>query len=117
MSASEPDYYGHLAFSPLHVRRSSAQLFTAASDSTGKGLSEFKSHSVQETPVKRRNEIMFDHSHPVATGSSSDKENGDDIIGRGKTLVDNPSQESGGGEENIYKSLGWDDADDIDDLV
>jgi hypothetical protein len=31
--------------------------------------------------------------------------------------VDNPSQDSGRGEESIYKSLGWDDADDIDDLV
>jgi hypothetical protein len=117
LSASEPDYNGYLASSPLHVRRSSAQLFTAASDSTAKGLPEFQSHGIQETPVKRRNEIMFDHSHFVVTGPGSDKENEDDIIGRGKILVDNPSQESGTGEESIYKSLGWDDADDIDDQV
>jgi hypothetical protein len=84
LSAPEPDYNGGLAFSPLHVRRSSAQLFTAASDSTAKGLSEFQSHGIQETPVKRRKELMFDHSHPVVTGPGSDKENEDDIVGRGK---------------------------------
>ena len=118
MSAPEPDCNGYLASSPLHVRRSSAQLFTAASDSTTKELYEFQSHGIQETPVKRRKEIIFDHSHPMVIGPGSDKENEDYIIRRGKTLVENPSQEFGRGEESIYKSLGWeDDADDIDDLV
>ena len=118
LSAPEHDCNGYLASSPLHVRRSSAQLFTTASDSTAKGLSEFQSHGIQETPVKRKEEIIYDHSHPVVIGPCSDKENEDDILGRGKALVDSPGQEFGRGEESIYKSLGWDDdVDDIDDLV
>jgi len=68
--------------------------------------------------VKRKEEIIYDHSHPVVIGPGSDKENEDDILGRGKALVDSPGQEFGRGEESIYKSLGWDDdANDIDDLV
>jgi len=32
-------------------------------------------------------------------------------------LMATSSQETGRSEDNIYKSLGWDDADDIDDLA
>ncbi len=117
LNAPEQDYNEYLASSPLHARRSSAQLFTAVPDSAAKGLSNLLPHGVQETPVKRRQELMFDHSHSVLSGPGSDKENDNDIIEREKTLEGNSSQETGMREDNIYKSLGWDDADDIDDLA
>jgi len=121
LSAPEHDYTGYLPSSPLHVRRSSAQLFTAAPDPNAKELSTYSFHGIQETPVKRRQEMMFDHSHPGLSGPGSDKEN-DEIerseIEKRKTLMTALSQETGRTEENIYKSLGWDDADDdIDDLA
>ncbi|KAE9376907.1 hypothetical protein N431DRAFT_480052 [Stipitochalara longipes BDJ] len=116
LSAPEHDYNAYLPSSPLHVRRSSAQLFTNVPDSTVKRVSTASSYGVQETPVKRRQEIMFDHGHPGLFGAGNDKEN--DIIERKKTLMATSSQEMGRTEENIYKSLGWDDdADDIDDLA
>lgn len=115
MCAPEHDYNGYLPSSPLHVRRSSAQLFTAVPDSAAKGLTRVPSHGIQETPVKRRQVLILDHSHPELSGLGSDKEN--DIIGERKTLMITSSQETGRTEENIYKSLGWDDADDIDDLA
>jgi hypothetical protein len=58
---------------------------------------------------------MFDHSHPGLSGPGSDKEN--DRAERREMLVATSSQETGRSEDNIYKSLGWDDADDIDDLA
>jgi DNA replication regulator SLD3 len=116
LNAPEHDYNAYLPSSPLHVRRSSAQLFTAAPDSTAKRLSAGSLYGVQETPVKRRPEIMFDHSHPGLSGPGSDKEN--DRIERRNTLIATSSQETGRMDENIYKALGWDDeADDIDDLA
>jgi hypothetical protein len=57
---------------------------------------------------------MFDHSHPEL-GPGSDKEN--NKMEREKTSISNSSQEFGRREENIYKALGWEDADDIDDLA
>ena len=85
-------------------------------DSAAKRGSAALSYGVQETPVKRRQEIMFEHSHPRLSGPGSDKEN--DGIGERKTLVTTSSQVTGRTDENIYKSLGWDDdADDLDDLA
>jgi DNA replication regulator SLD3 len=84
-------------------------------DSAAKGEFIFPSHGIQETPVKQRQEMMFDHSHPVLLGPGNDKEN--DRVERKKMLMAAPNQDTGRSEENIYKSLGWDEADDIDDLV
>jgi len=116
LSAPEHDHNAYLPSSPLHVRRSSALLFTAVSDSAAKRASTVSSYGVQETPVKRRQEITLDHSHPRLSEPGSDKEN--NRIERRKTLVGTSSQETGRTDENIYKSLGWDDdADDLDDLA
>jgi hypothetical protein len=91
--------------SPLHIRRSSAQLFTALPD-LAEEISA-SSNGIQETPVKRR--PLVGHSHPNVQGPSCDKENQ-----RGES---NLQQFTGTHEESIYKSLGWDDADDLNDLV
>jgi DNA replication regulator SLD3 len=112
LSAPNHEYNTYLRSSPLHVRRSNAQLFTAVPDSAVKGLSGFAIHGIQETPMKRRQETTLDHRLPESSASGSDKEN--DRIERGKMAMASSSQETGGKEENIYKSLGWDDADDID---
>jgi DNA replication regulator SLD3 len=114
LNAPEHDYHAYLPSSPLHVRRSSAQLFPAVPESAAKGISASSSYGIQETPLKRRQEIMFNHSHPGLLGSGSDKEN--HRKEKGEIIMRNSSQETGRKEENIYQSLGWDDADDIDDL-
>ncbi|KAL3428042.1 hypothetical protein PVAG01_01551 [Phlyctema vagabunda] len=76
--------------SPLHVRRSSVQLFannhTSSVDET--------TLAVQDTPVKKR---LWEHAHP-----NSEKENSESD-GKPRLVID-----------SIYKSLGWDD--DLDDL-
>jgi hypothetical protein len=114
-SAPEQDYHEYLPSSPLHVRRSSAQLFPAVPGSAAKGLSAFLSYGVQETPVKPRQEIVFDHSHPGLPWSGNDKEN--NRKKEGGMEMGTSSQDMEKKEENIYKSLGWDDADDIDGLA
>jgi hypothetical protein len=115
LSVPGHDTNAYLPSSPLHVRRSSAQLFTAIPDSAAKGLSSFSSYGIQETPMKRRQETTVDHSHPGLSGSASDKEN--DGIETKEGMIASSSQESGRKEDDIYKSLGWDDPDDIDDLA
>ncbi|KAL2067193.1 hypothetical protein VTL71DRAFT_1617 [Oculimacula yallundae] len=112
---SEMDY-GGIPSSPIHVRRSSAQLFTAVPESTVKNPAAILSFGVEDTPIKRRSTISFEHGHPTITNLGSDKENDGkglrtttDIGQRGDTSPDK--------EESIYKALGWDDNDDIDDLA
>jgi DNA replication regulator SLD3 len=99
------DFSGFPPSSPLHVRRSSAQLFTALPDSAGETLAS--SNGIQETPVKRR--PLIGHSHPNVQGLNSDKEN--------QRVESNLQQFTRTHEESIYKSLGWDDADDLNGLV
>ncbi|TVY37433.1 hypothetical protein LOCC1_G007360 [Lachnellula occidentalis] len=97
--------------SPLHMRRSSAQLFIVH-DSAVKRPTEFSTaQGIQETPVKKRPEDKLQHSHP-APSPGGNKENTGVKVG----VVDDGSKSSGGRqEESIYKALGWDD--DIDDLA
>jgi DNA replication regulator SLD3 len=99
------DFGGFPPSSPLHVRRSSAQLFTALPGSAGEISAS--SNGIQETPVKRR--PLIGYSHPNVQGLNSDKEN--------RSVESNLQQFMRTHEESIYKSLGWDDADDINDLV
>jgi len=114
LSAVEVDYGSCLPSSPLHVRRSSAQLFTAVPNSAIKMQSSFG--GIQETPVKTKQPATLDHSHPVVPGPGSDKEN-EVIEGAVRTSAGLKEGTSTAGETSIYKSLGWDDADDLDDLV
>lgn len=103
--------------SPLHARRSSAQLFNVVPESAGKSSSSTASYGIQETPVKKRSETLLDHSHPSMPGPSCyNKENVG--IERGAVVNTGLSKINGTRkEESIYHSLGWDDADDIDDLA
>ncbi|TVY87236.1 hypothetical protein LAWI1_G007601 [Lachnellula willkommii] len=97
--------------SPLHIRRSSAQLFTVH-DSAVKRPADFPTaQGIQETPVKKRLEDKLQHSHP-GPSPGGNKENVGVKIG-----VGNDRFKSSGGrqEESIYKALGWDD--DVDDLA
>ncbi|KAH6719315.1 DNA replication regulator SLD3-domain-containing protein [Leptodontidium sp. MPI-SDFR-AT-0119] len=114
-STAEMDF-GGIPSSPLHVRRSSAQLFTAVPDSAVKNPSTSLSYEVDDTPVKKRPASSLDHGHPSMASLGSDKEN--------DQLLRNAAADGGlrGGvgqskDESIYKTLGWDDNDDIDDLA
>lgn len=97
--------------SPLHVRRSSAQLFPAVPSSTApKSASLTVPSAAQETPVKKGPEISTpqNHRHP-----SSEKENARVEKASSTSII-----RTGGGADSIYKSLGWDaDDDDLDDLA
>jgi len=113
LSVGEVDYGGCPPSSPLHVRRSSAQLFTAVPDSATKIPSSFS--GVQETPVKTKQTTNLYHNHPVEPGPSSDKEN--ELRGGSGLGVGVKERTKRRSEESIYKSLGWDDADDLDDMA
>lgn len=101
------DYGGCFPSSPLHVRRSSAQLFLDVPESSV-GKPARGGAAIQETPMKARSEEVTKHSYP-----SSEKENtreGDET-----RIQDRPVH---GGQDSIYKTLGWDDVDDdLDDLT
>lgn len=103
--------------SPIHIRRSSAQLFSSVPDSAVKAVpTSWTTHGgIQETPVKKRAvSTVFDHGHPVSS-PNFDQENtkqvevkeSDDVPPIGTTRTQQG--------ESIYKSLGWDD--DSDDLA
>ncbi len=109
-SMAEADF-GGLPSSPIHVRRSSAQLFTAVPDSAVK-TATFLSYGIQDTPVKRRPASSLEHSHPSVANFGSDKEN-DQLK---KPVVSTGQREDLGAGKDIYKALGWDD-NDIDDLA
>ena len=107
------DYGGYMPSSPLQPRRSSGQLFTVVPDSAVKMDSRpTMSRGIQETPVKKRPEAT-QVCGPVAPASGSDKENGN---GREIASIDGARQNVASSQEDIYKSLGWDDADDLDEL-
>jgi DNA replication regulator SLD3 len=139
-TGAESSYGGFLPSSPLHVRRSSAQLFASVPESAHKvpsgistlyGIQEtpvkqrterildaepisiaFTPQGVQETPVKKRVENVLGHSHPIMPNYGSDKENEKTILASVIRKEEVPLR-----EESIYKSLGWDDDNDIDDLA
>ncbi|KAH7330385.1 DNA replication regulator SLD3-domain-containing protein [Rhexocercosporidium sp. MPI-PUGE-AT-0058] len=114
-SMAEMDF-GGIPSSPLHVRWSSAQLFTAVPDSAVKNTSAPLSYGVDDTPIKKRPASSLGHGHPSMASFGSDKEN--DQLER-KAAVDVGLRGSIGSskDESIYKALGWDDNDDIDDLA
>ena len=104
-----------LPSSPLQPRRSSAQLFNASPEPNVRRLPGSVMYpGIQDTPVKRRKDTILVHSHPDTPLPSCDQENLDtagwDVNDRSKA----PSKSTG---ESIYKSLGWDNVDDIDDLA
>jgi DNA replication regulator SLD3 len=72
------------------------------------------SEGIQETPVKKRPEATLVHSHPEVPAPGSNKEN---LRSRGG--IDDGSKQKFGEahEDSIYKSLGWDDADEMDDFA
>jgi hypothetical protein len=101
---------------PSHVRRSSAQLF-AVPDSAAKRTFKISTpHGIQDTPVKIRFEDKLHHSHPAVAKYDSDKENerGLEMI---SLIQKQPQSAPVIEEQSIYKSLGWDDGDDIDDMA
>ena len=115
LSVPAVDYGGYLSSSPLQSRRSSGQLFAAVPDSAVKTSSRpTMTCGIQETPVKKGAETTQLHGHPART-SGSDKENRG---GRNKMVTNVGMKGTIGSsqEESIYKSLGWDDADDLDEL-
>lgn len=107
------DYGGYMPSSPLQPRRSSGQLFASIPDSALKmGSRPTMNGGIEETPVKRRAEAP-QGGHCTAPTSGSDKENGQ---GRKTASINRVGQHVASSQEDIYKSLGWDDADDFDEL-
>jgi hypothetical protein len=100
----------YLLSSPLRPRRSSGQLFIPVPDSVAKTV---RTTIIEETPVKKRAEAAQVHDRPGPT-SGSDKENG--RVGKVSNEQKGPNV-GPSHEESIYKSLGWDDADDLDELL
>jgi len=107
---------GGIPSSPLHVRRSSAQLFSAVPDSAVKNPSTTLPYGIEDTPIKRRPASSLDHGHPPVASFGSDKEN-DHLRKRAPVDVSLQGGLGAKKEESIYKALGWDDNDDIDDLA
>ena len=105
--------HGGIPSSPLQPRQS-VQLFNIVPESAVKLSSNSDLfQGVQDTPIKKRPGVALTHSHPNVPTSRNDKENMRSTIQetglREKIRTLN--------EDSIYKSLGWDDADDIDDLA
>jgi len=67
--------------------------------------------SLEETPVKKRpgNGSGDGHSHP-ASGIGKENRSMLEVVGMTEEVLKTP-------EESIYKSLGWDDGDDLDELA
>ena len=105
------DFGGLPPSSPIHVRRSSAQLFLSVPESAIKVSTKSDLHSVYEdTPVKKRKEMQIEHSHP--------------FISRGKENALKSMRERGGmmqvlnpnNEDAVYRL--WNDVDGmIDELA
>jgi len=112
LGVPDADYGGFPPSSPLHVRGSSAQLFPVVPESSKKPSGSLP-REIQETPKKERSLPRSEHGHPEAP-DSGDKENA-----QVKLEVSNErlGKSDSRREESIYKSLGWDDADDTDDLA
>ena len=101
------------ALSPLQLGRSSNQLFNLASE-TNAPPSSWSSQGVQETPAKQKSEAMLVHSHPILSTPLSGKEN---MGSRGEVSNSLKAKFDQTKEDSIYKALGWDEADDVDDLA
>ena len=101
------------ALSPLQLGRSSNQLFNLASE-TNAPPGSWSSQGVQETPAKQKSEAMLVHSHPILSTPLSGKEN---MGSRGDVSNSLKAKFDQTKEDSIYKALGWDEADDIDDLA
>jgi hypothetical protein len=113
LSVPPVDYGGYMPSSPLQPRRSSGQLFSAVPDSAVKMDSRpTMTRGIQETPFKKKAEVTQVRGR-VAPASGSDKENRN---GREIASIDGASQKVASSQEDIYKSLGWDGADDLDEL-
>ncbi|KUJ20411.1 uncharacterized protein LY89DRAFT_442789 [Mollisia scopiformis] len=94
--------------SPLHIRRSSAQLFPAIPDSAMKKFSN--TSGIADTPVK----ATTGHAHPSTLEIGSDKENlrqGSEV----EKVFNQSKNHDVTNNESIYKALGWDD--DLDELA
>lgn len=82
--------------------------------------------SLQETPVKKRSLSFHVHSHPINFEPNKEnhgsetaiKHNDDPTVGIGKPTEQKDITHSAHlPEQSIYKTLGWDDADDLDELM
>ncbi|KAG9238721.1 DNA replication regulator SLD3-domain-containing protein [Amylocarpus encephaloides] len=92
--------------SPLHVRRTSAQLFRAVPDSAINEVSSSQTcPDIQDTPVKKGLGTALSHGHPALLDKENVSENEVAQAFRGEKVTRQ--------EDSIYKSLGWDDADDL----
>ena len=91
------------------MSQSSTKLLTTTPESLSISQMRLSFNGIEETPIRKKPVLLY--NHPTATGSGRDREN--ERIQGGfdtKSLVTKH-------EESIYKSLGWDDADDVDDLA
>ncbi|PBP25431.1 hypothetical protein BUE80_DR003842 [Diplocarpon rosae] len=115
-SMNEVDH-GGLPSSPLRVRRSSTQLFTAVPDSAVKDTSTSSSHGTEDTPVKRKPAASLENSHAILVRFRGDEENNKFAE---KPVISNEQEQNdsnSGNIESIYKALGWDENDNINDLA
>ena len=104
---------GYHSLSPLQPGRSTAQLFNLDPETAGL-QSSWSSRGVQETPAKQKSDAMLVHSHPILSTPIFGKENMGSEGGPSCGL-ENALRKTE--DDSIYKALGWDDADDIDDLA
>jgi DNA replication regulator SLD3 len=109
-----PDYGSYLPSSPLQQHHSSSQPTNAVPESAAKLPAILpRDNGVEDTPIKKKSNGT--HIHPSGISSDGDKENrrtddGNKDIGP-RQRIEKFQQDS------IYKSLGWDDADDFDELA
>jgi DNA replication regulator SLD3 len=110
VTAAESSYQ---PLTPLQPGRSSKQLFNLGQE-TVVPQSSWSSQGVQETPAKQKSEAMLVHGHPILSTPISGKEN---LVSKGVVNCGMEQEPRKIGDDCIYKALGWDDADDIDDLA
>lgn len=110
VAATESNYQ---PLTPLQPGRSSKQLFNLGQE-TAVPQSSWSSQALQETPAKQKSEAMLVHGHPILSTPISGKEN---LVSKGAVNCGLEQEPRKTGEDSIYKALGWDDGDDIDDLA
>ncbi|TAQ88486.1 hypothetical protein B7494_g3206 [Chlorociboria aeruginascens] len=103
------DYGGCPSSSPSNARRPPTQPLGIVPESAIKSCS--LPSEIQETPVKKRPEIQLGHSHPSSFDIEKGKE--EDNL----RINDEMKPKTRSSEDSIYKSLGWDASDDLDDLA
>lgn len=108
-----PTESSYQPLTPLQLGRSSKQLFNSGQE-MAVPQSSWSSQGVQETPAKQKSETMLVHGHPILSTPISGKEN---LVSTGAVSCGLELEPRKTGEDSIYKALGWDDADDIDDLA